>query len=82
MKKNTNKFVQNLVVGDPTTFFNKLIYYTNDNENTKIIQYCIMHGMVLCIKVLSYVTHMFYVCSFSHNTEVPIAIKKNKYFPP
>ena len=39
-----------------------------------------MHGLVLCIMVNSYVAHMFYAWSFSHNTEVPIAINKNKYF--
>ena len=39
-----------------------------------------MHGLVLCIKVDSYVAHMFYAWSFSHNTAVPIAKNKNKYF--
>ena len=39
-----------------------------------------MPGLGLCIKVDSYVAHMFYAFSFSHNTEVPIAIKNNKYF--
>ena len=44
------------------------------------IQYFIMHGMRLCIKVDGYVKHMFYALSFIYNTEVPSAIKKNKYF--
>ena len=39
-----------------------------------------MYGMELCIRVDSYVAHMFYACSFSHDIAVPIAIKKNKYF--
>ena len=39
-----------------------------------------MHGLRLCIKVDSYVAHMFYAWSFSHNTSVPIAKNKNKYF--
>ena len=39
-----------------------------------------MHGLGLCIKVDSYVAHMFYVCSFIHNTSIPIAINNNKYF--
>ena len=38
-----------------------------------------MHGLVLCIKLDSYMAHMFYTWSLSHNTEVPIAIKKIKY---
>ena len=40
-----------------------------------------MNGLVLCIKVDSYVSHMFYALSFVHNTEVPISINKNKYSP-
>ena len=56
------------------------IYDENDNDDTKIIQYFIMHGMRLCIKVDSYVAHMFYAWSFSHNTEVAIATTKKKYF--
>ena len=39
-----------------------------------------MLGLGRCIKVDSYVSHMFYVWSFSHNTAVPISINKNKYF--
>ena len=39
-----------------------------------------MHGLVLFIKVDSYVEHMFYACLFSNNTEYPIAKKNNKYF--
>ena len=43
-------------------------------------QYFIMHGLGLCINVDSCVAHLFYAWSFSHNTSVPIAKKKNKYF--
>ena len=39
-----------------------------------------MHGLGLFIKVDSYVAHMFYAWSFSHNKSVPIAKNKNKYF--
>ena len=39
-----------------------------------------MHELGLCIKVDTYVTHMFYAWSFSHNTEFSVAINKNKYF--
>ena len=39
-----------------------------------------MHGLGLCIKVDSYVAHMFYAWSFSHDTAVPIAKNKNNYF--
>ena len=39
-----------------------------------------MYGLGLCIKVDSYVAHMLYAWSFCNNTEVPIAINRNKYF--
>ena len=39
-----------------------------------------MHGFGLCIKVDSYLAHLFYAWSFSHNTSFPTAKKKNKYF--
>ena len=42
---------------------------------TQNIQYFIMHGMRLCIKIYDFVTHMFYALSFIHNTEVPSGIK-------
>ena len=67
-------------MSDPTTCVYQLIYDENENYQTKIIQYFIMHGLGLCINVDSYVTHIFYACSFSHNTSVPIYIKKNKNF--
>ena len=57
------------------------IYFFNNknyNDDTKIRQYFIMHGMVLCIKVDIYVSHIIYAYPFSHNTEVPISIKNNK----
>ena len=75
-----NEFVQNLGVGDTTTCVYQFIYDENESDDTKIIQYFIMHGLVLCIKVDSYMSHMFYVWSFSHDTAVPVAIKNNKYF--
>ena len=65
---------------DPTTCVYHFIYYEKDKNDTQVTQYFIMHGLGLCIKVDSYVTQMFYAWSFSHNTAVPIAKKKNKYF--
>ena len=67
-------------MGDPTKCVYKFIYDKREISNLKIIQYSIMHGLGLCIKVDSYVAHMFYACSFIHNTAVPIYIKNNKYF--
>ena len=46
-------------MGDPTTHDYQFIYNKNDSIDTKIIQYFIMHGLGLCIKVDSYVAHMF-----------------------
>ena len=75
-----NAFVQKLGMGDPTTCVYRFIYNENYSGDRKIIQYFITHLLGLCIKVDSYVAHMFYVWSFSHDTAVPIAINKNKYF--
>ena len=63
-------------MGDPTKCSYQFIYNENYNDNTKIIQYFIMHGLGLCIKVDSYVAHMFYAWSFSHNTAFRISINK------
>ena len=67
-------------MGDPTACVYQFIYDENHSVDTKVIQYFIMHGLVLCIKVDIYVAHMFYACSFSHDTVVPISINKTKYF--
>ena len=67
-------------MGDPTTYIYQFIYDENDSDDMKILQYFIMHGLRLFIKVDSYVVHMFYSWSFSHNIAVPIAINKSKYF--
>ena len=64
---------------DPTTCVYQLILDGNDSNDTKIIQYFIMHGLGLCIKLDSFVSHMFYPWSFSHNKAVPISIKKKTY---
>ena len=64
----------------PTTCVYQLIFDENDSNDTNIIQYFSMRGLGLCIRVDSYVAHIFYAWSFSHNTEVPIAINKKRYF--
>ena len=74
----SNKFIQKLVMVDPTTFVYHFIYDEKDSVDTNIIQYFIIRG--LCIKVDSYVAHMFYEWSFNHNTAVPIYVKTKKYF--
>ena len=48
-----------LGMGDPTTYVYQFIYDEKDSVDTNIIQYFIMHGLVLCIKFDSYVAHMF-----------------------
>ena len=64
---------------DPTTCVYQFIYDEKDSVDTEIIQYFIIHGLGLCIKVDFYVAHMFYAWSLSHNEEFPIAVKNNKY---
>ena len=78
--KYANEFVQKLGMGDPTTFVYKFIYDENENDDTKIMQYFIIHRLGLCIKVDNYVAHMFDARSLSYNKEVPISIQTNKYF--
>ena len=48
-------------LGDPTSCVYQLIFDENDSNYTNIIQYFIMHGLGLCIKLNSFVAHMFYV---------------------
>ena len=67
-------------MGDSTTCVYQFIDKENDNDDMKIIQYFIMHGLGICINLDSYVAHMLCACSFIHNTTVPIAIMKNKWF--
>ena len=55
-----NKFVQKLGIGDLTTCAYQFIYDEKDSEDTHITKYFIMHELGLCIKVDSYVAHMFY----------------------
>ena len=63
-----NMFFKKLGMGDPTTYLFQVVYDENDSDNTKIIQYLIIHGMGLDIKVDSYVAHIFYAWSFSNTT--------------
>ena len=67
-------------LGDPKTWVYKIFFNENYSNDTKIIQYFIMHGLVLCIKLDSFVAHMFYAWSLINNTSVPISIKSNKNF--
>ena len=45
---------------DPTTCVYQFILDENLSVDTEIVQYFIMHVLGLCIKVDSYVAHMFY----------------------
>ena len=39
-----------------------------------------MDGLVICIKLNSDVSHIFYACPFSQNTDVLINMKQDKYY--
>ena len=69
-----------MVLGYPTICVYQFIFDSNESNDTQIIQYCIIHGLVLCIELNSFVAHMFYAFSFGHNTAVDISINQNKYF--
>ena len=55
-----NEFIQNTVLGDPTTCVYQLIYDENYSSDTTIIQYFILNKLRLCIKFNSFVSHMLY----------------------
>ena len=67
-------------LGDPTTYIYQVIFDQNDSSGTNIIQHFIMHVLVLCIKLNSFVANMFYACSLIYNTAVPFSMYHNKYF--
>ena len=56
-----NKFILNMGSGDPTTCVHRLIFNENDsNYRKQIIQYFIMRGLGLCIKLNTFVAHLLY----------------------
>ena len=55
-----NEFFEILGMGDPTTCIYQLIYVEKDSVEIEIMQYFIIHGFVLCVKVDIYVAHIFY----------------------
>ena len=75
-----NKLILYMGLGGPTVCVYQLFFNSNDSNDTKMIQYFIMHGLGLCIKLDSYVAHMFYAWSLNHNTSVPTALKNNNCF--
>ena len=74
-----NEFDEQLGMGDPKTCVYQLICNEKYSVDTYIIQYFIIHGLGLCIKVDGYEAYMSYAWSLSNNKAVPIAIHKNKY---
>ena len=67
-------------MSDPTTFLYQFIFDQDDSNYTKIIQYFVMHGLGLCIKLNIYVEHMLYARSFIFSTEVTLSINQNIYY--
>ena len=68
----SNEFIHNMGFGDPTTCVYQYILDKDYSNNAKFLQYFVMHGLILYIRLNSYVEHVFYEWSFSHNTAVPI----------
>ena len=58
--KYANEFIQNMVLGDPTTCVYQFFFDENDINYTNIIQYFIMHRLGLCIKLNGSVANMLY----------------------
>ena len=57
-----NNSVHKLGKGDLTTYVYRFIYNEKDKNETYKTQYFIMHRLVLCIEVDSYVAH-FGLCT-------------------
>ena len=57
-------------LGDPTRCVYRFIFDPDDSYDKKIIEYFLMHGILLCIKLNSYMAYMFYAWSLSHNASV------------
>ena len=51
-------------LGDPKTVVCQFIFDKEHIYNTHIIQYFVVNGIGLCIKLNSYVSHMFYAMIF------------------
>ena len=58
--KYANEFIQNMGLGDPTTCVYQFIFDENYSNDTKIVQYFIMHGLGLFTKLNSFLAHMLY----------------------
>ena len=58
--KYTNEIILNMELGDTTTYVYQTCFCENYNNGTKMIQYFIIFGLGLCIKLDSFVSHMFY----------------------
>ena len=71
----TKEFINNMVLGDTITCVYKFKVEKKEMDNTQIIQHFVMYGLGLCIKINNYVAHLFYYCSFSYNTAIPISLK-------
>ena len=68
-----------MVLGDHITCVYQFIFDQNDSNDTKIVQYFIICGLRLCIKLNSFVAHMFYAWSLNNNTSVQIAINHSLF---
>ena len=45
--QDANKLIQNIGLGDTTTYLHQLIFDENDSNDTKIVLYFIMHRLGL-----------------------------------
>ena len=65
---------------DPTICVYQFVHDENYSNDINIIQYFIIYGLGLCIKLDNFVAHMFYAWSFSHDTAVKQSVKKKNIF--
>ena len=55
-----NESIQKIGLVDPTKYIYESIFDEDDSHDTNIIQYFIIHGLGLCIKLNNVSSHMFY----------------------
>ena len=66
-------------MGDSTTCVYQFIFSKEDKDKTHIIQYFVMYDFGLCTELNSHISHMFYSWLCSHNKEIKITSKGQKY---
>ena len=66
-------------MGCPTTFVYQFTFDKEDRKYIQVIQYFLIYGLGIWIKLDSCAEHMFNFFLLIHNIKIPIVLKGNKY---